>query len=127
MRRMKVKPCGKCGRVAGIAGKYDDGRKEYYLCVSCDGCGATSERYYCGERLTIKTPIYNQIVMAWNKEQEVIMNEKAKEARRRYKREWNRKNRDKVKAAQERYWLRKAAENERAADPTDEQPRRQEV
>lgn len=36
------------------------------------------------------------------------MNEKAKEARRAYKREWNRKNKDKVKAAQERYWERKA-------------------
>lgn len=38
------------------------------------------------------------------------MDEKAKEARRAYKREWNRKNRDKVKAAQERYWNRKAQE-----------------
>lgn len=32
----------------------------------------------------------------------------AAEARRIYKREWNRKNRDKVKAAQDRYWQRKA-------------------
>ena len=37
------------------------------------------------------------------------MNEKALEARRAYKREWNRKNKDKVKAAQERYWNKKAA------------------
>lgn len=37
------------------------------------------------------------------------MNEKAKEARRAYKREWNRRNREKVKAAQARYWERKAA------------------
>ena len=37
------------------------------------------------------------------------MNEKAKELRREYKREWNRKNRDKVQAAQKRYWERKAA------------------
>ncbi len=36
------------------------------------------------------------------------MTERAKELRRAYKREWNRKNRDKVKAAQERYWNRKA-------------------
>lgn len=36
------------------------------------------------------------------------MTEKAKELRRAYKREWNRRNRDKVKAAQERYWNRKA-------------------
>lgn len=36
------------------------------------------------------------------------MDEKAREARRAYKREWNRRNRDKVKAAQERYWSRRA-------------------
>lgn len=36
------------------------------------------------------------------------MNEAAKAARRAYKREWNRKNRDRVKAAQARYWERKA-------------------
>ena len=42
------------------------------------------------------------------------MDEKAREARRAYKREGNRKNRDKVKAAQERYWARKAAEMETA-------------
>lgn len=50
------------------------------------------------------------------------MTDKAKEARRAYKREWNRKNRDKVKAAQDRYWTRRAAaaENDRAADPGDE-------
>lgn len=34
----------------------------------------------------------------------------AKEARRIYKREWQRANRDKVKAQQERYWERKAAQ-----------------
>ena len=42
------------------------------------------------------------------------MDEKAKEARRAYKREWNRRNRDKVKQAQERYWSRKAAAAENA-------------
>lgn len=36
------------------------------------------------------------------------MTEQAKEMRRAYKREWNRRNPDKVKAAQERYWIRKA-------------------
>ncbi len=36
------------------------------------------------------------------------MNEQAKEARRAYKREWAKKNRDKVKAAEERYWTKKA-------------------
>lgn len=40
------------------------------------------------------------------------MNDKAKELRRQYKREWNRRNRDKVRAAQERYWNRKAAAQE---------------
>lgn len=38
------------------------------------------------------------------------MNEAAKEARRAYRREWARKNPDKVKASTERYWERKAAE-----------------
>lgn len=37
------------------------------------------------------------------------MTEQAKAARRAYRREWNRKNRDKVAAAQARYWERKAA------------------
>lgn len=59
------------------------------------------------------------------------MTDKAKEARRAYKREWNRRNRDKVKAAQERYWTRRAAaESDRAADPgdrTDEQAEPQEA
>lgn len=38
------------------------------------------------------------------------MTEQAREARRAYRRKWNRENRDKVKAAQERYWERKAQE-----------------
>lgn len=38
------------------------------------------------------------------------MTEQAKEARRAYKREWNRRNADKVKEAQARYWERKAQE-----------------
>jgi len=44
------------------------------------------------------------------------MTEQAREARRAYKREWNRKNRDKVKAAQERYWNKKAAEGTAETD-----------
>ncbi len=36
------------------------------------------------------------------------MNEAAKAARRAYKRAWNKANPDKVKAAQERYWTRRA-------------------
>lgn len=46
------------------------------------------------------------------------MDEKARELRRQYKREWNRKNKDKVRQAQERYWTRKAA---RQADGTEQQ------
>lgn len=42
------------------------------------------------------------------------MTEKAIAARRAYKREWTRKNPDKVRAAQERYWNKKAAEAEQA-------------
>jgi len=38
------------------------------------------------------------------------MSEEAKEARRRYWREYNRKNKDKVRAKQERYWEKKAKE-----------------
>lgn len=37
------------------------------------------------------------------------MTEQAKEARRLYKREWNRRNRDKVKRSQDKWWERRAA------------------
>lgn len=40
--------------------------------------------------------------------------ERAKQARREYMRQWRAKNPDKVKAIRERYWLRKAAEIEAA-------------
>lgn len=50
----------------------------------------------------------------------MALTEQAKEMRKVYKREWNRKNRDKVKAAQERYWIRRAAA-QWAAENTDEQ------
>lgn len=36
------------------------------------------------------------------------MDAKAKAARNAYHREWNRRNPDKVKAAQEKYWAKKA-------------------
>lgn len=39
-----------------------------------------------------------------------MKNEKAAAARRAYQRAWAKKNPDKVKAAQERYWTKKAAE-----------------
>lgn len=38
------------------------------------------------------------------------LSDKAKEARRAYKRKWNQRNKDKVQAAQARYWERKARE-----------------
>lgn len=44
------------------------------------------------------------------------MDNKAAEARRAYKRAWYQKNKDKVKAANERYWNKKALE---AAQETD--------
>ena len=44
------------------------------------------------------------------------MSEAAREARRAYKREWNRRNPDKVKAAQERYWNRKAQQAQQTQD-----------
>lgn len=43
------------------------------------------------------------------------LTDQAREARRAYKREWNHKNKDKVKAAQVRYWNRKAREAAEAA------------
>lgn len=41
---------------------------------------------------------------------EVAMTEEAREMRREYRREWAKKNRDKVRAAQERYWEKKVAQ-----------------
>lgn len=40
------------------------------------------------------------------------MNDAAKEAMRSYKRDWQRRNKDKVKSYQERYWMKKAAERQ---------------
>lgn len=37
------------------------------------------------------------------------MTEAARQARAAYKRQWNKNNRDKIKASVERYWERKAA------------------
>lgn len=61
------------------------------------------------------------------KTKEVLsVNDKAREMRREYKREWNRRNKDKVKAAQERYWQKKAAAAEQETQ-TDEPTITQEV
>lgn len=43
------------------------------------------------------------------------MNDKAKKARAAYAREWRAKNKDKVSAAHERYWEKKAREAEKTA------------
>jgi len=40
------------------------------------------------------------------------MDEKAIEARKKYMKEWRKKNKDKVKATQDRYWKNKAKANE---------------
>lgn len=51
-----------------------------------------------------------------------MLTDQAREARKAYKREWNRKNADKVKAAQERYWNKKAAKLLKESDkPENEQ------
>ena len=52
------------------------------------------------------------------------MNEAAKEARRAYKRKWQRENVDKVKRYQEKYWNKKAQEAaaEAAGDPAADDP-----
>lgn len=49
-----------------------------------------------------------------------MLNEYALEARRAYKREWARKNPDKVKAQQERYWTRKAQSAEATQQQQDQ-------
>lgn len=52
------------------------------------------------------------------------MTEQAKAARREYKRAWNRANREKVKAAQARYWERKAqqaSQNQQTDEPEKQQ------
>ena len=52
------------------------------------------------------------------------MNEKAKEARRAYKRKWARENPEKVKEYQARYWEKKAkaaAAAEAAVDPAEQE------
>lgn len=41
---------------------------------------------------------------------EFEIKEQIRERQRAYKREWRKKNPDKIKAANERYWLKKAAE-----------------
>lgn len=66
--------------------------------------------------------IYGIIITGKPGRSETKMTEPAKQARREYYREWRRKNPDKVKATQQRYWLRKAeqiqrAEQRTAADP----------
>lgn len=44
------------------------------------------------------------------------MDEKAKAARRAYKRAWAKKNPEKIKAQQERYWTKKAAQTEQVPE-----------
>lgn len=44
------------------------------------------------------------------------LKEKAREMRRAYMREWNRKNKGKLKATRERYWMKKAREAEAAEE-----------
>ena len=53
------------------------------------------------------------------------MNEAAKEARRAYKRKWNREHPDKVKQYQANYWNRKAQEAAAAAEPDAEEPQQE--
>lgn len=42
------------------------------------------------------------------------MNDSAKKARNEYMREWRRRNKDKVKRNQERYWQKKASKSNKA-------------
>lgn len=60
-----------------------------------------------------------------NKAGEIMetMTQAAIEARRAYKREWNRRNRDRVKKHQRDYWERKAAAIKANTDTTSDQER----
>lgn len=52
-----------------------------------------------------------------------MLTEQAKAARREYKRKWAQQNPDKVRAQQERYWDRKAADAaQQAQPPQDKRP-----
>ena len=54
-----------------------------------------------------------------------MLSEEAKEARRAYKRAWNKANPDRVRAAQARYWEKKAremTEEQPANESTSQQP-----
>lgn len=52
-----------------------------------------------------------------------MLNEQAAAARRAYKRKWAQDNREKVKAQQERYWTKKAAEQAAAnAEQAQQEP-----
>lgn len=46
-----------------------------------------------------------------------MLTEQAKAARREYKRQWARKNPEKVQAQQERFWAKRAAEAEQNQQP----------
>ena len=65
--------------------------------------------------------IYNKSkkhILAQHVQKGFAMDEKAKEARRAYRREWAKKNPDKVRAIEERYWTKKAQAAEKAKAST---------
>ena len=51
-----------------------------------------------------------------------MLTEQARQARREYKRQWAKRNPDKIRAQQERHWERKAAEQRREELPPDLPP-----
>lgn len=52
----------------------------------------------------------------------MALSKEAQEARREYKRRWNAANKDKVKAAQERYWDKVAAQQAADTQETTDKP-----
>lgn len=56
--------------------------------------------------------------MAKTRQKTVSLSEAAKEARRAYKREWARNNPERVRAAQQRYWQKRADKMQEAATQT---------
>lgn len=47
------------------------------------------------------------------RKEDFVLNDRAKEQRNAYMKEWRKRNKDKVKAAQDRYWEKKFKEKEK--------------
>ena len=121
-----IEKCSVCGASAAVRWKPGTGRARFLVWVECTECGTHTRQYMDGGQPAEDSPGGKWVILAWNSGEQnkperrcksmAEMTEAAREARRAYKREWNAKNRDKVKASQERYWERKARQAQDNAD-----------